>query len=164
MLLIEKWWGEKTERLERERLSQKARSLKALACMLDQRRGQQFASVTSVVEQILFCILSDVIELQSDGGHYSGCHNVQTAKPAVLNDIELNRFNLLSIVHSLQWVRGYNNIKKGWEVKWVSRGEEKKGRGIKGSQRQKARRINDCRDCFNVFRRVTQLVSEIMNQ
>ena len=37
----------------------------------------QFAFVTSVSEQTLFCIPSDGIKLQSGGGHYSGCHNVQ---------------------------------------------------------------------------------------
>ena len=41
----------------------------------------QFASVTS--EQTLFSIPADGIKLQSGGGHYSGCHNVQ--KPALLN-------------------------------------------------------------------------------
>ena len=37
----------------------------------------QFAFETSVSEQTLICIPSDSIKLQSGGGHYSGCHNVQ---------------------------------------------------------------------------------------
>ena len=38
----------------------------------------QFAFVTSVSEQTLFCIPTDGIKLQSGGGHYSGCHTCKT--------------------------------------------------------------------------------------
>ena len=38
----------------------------------------QFAPTTSASEQTFFCIpADDGIKLQSGGGHYGGCHNVQ---------------------------------------------------------------------------------------